>query len=264
MRLKQISLFLLLSMLINSAVAQFEETESTDSTELELYVPDETVSYKPMRLKPRLGLGMGTFFYLGEVGRTNSGYNAGTANLAYKLSMGSDITSYLEAELYSIFGTFTVLEYGLDRSRNFQSEIRTGGLMLHYNFDNLLGPESKIRPVISTGFESIEFLSKADLYAANGMEYHYWTDGTIRNLPEMPGNAEEAILLTQDYVYETDLRDMDLDGLGKYQDRTWSVPVGVSAQWYLTDRFRVRLGSQMHFTFSDLIDNVSSAGATRN
>ena len=232
---------------------QFNSTQVIDS-------PEPSISYKSAKFKPRLGLGMGTLTYFGELSKSNRGYNPATANMAYKISLSSDVTSYLGAEVYSMFGQITINNYNSENRMNFKSEIRSGGVALKYNFSNFINPDVRIKPVISVGFESIEFLSKGDLTDREGNSYNYWSDGTIRDLPENHENAQNANFMSQDYIYETDLRDLDSEGLGNYDDRAWSVPIGIAAQWQLTDRFRVQIGTQIHLTSTDLIDNVSSAG----
>ncbi|MCB0760172.1 MAG: hypothetical protein KDC12_01525 [Flavobacteriales bacterium] len=242
-------------------VAMVSQAQQVDSVLTPSPVQEEPDFYvPPVKLKPRLGLGVGTFYYLGEVGRDNGGYNLGTAGAAWRLSVTNEVTSYLDVRFYSLFGSFEVNEYTNPRHLNFRTEMRTLGANVEYNFSNFIPTRTRIQPFITVGIEGFEFLSKTDLRDANGTMYCYWSDGTIRDLPEDHKDAEYANLLSRDYVYETDLRDLDLDGLGKYQDRSWAVPVGFGAQMLLTDRFKLRFGTEMHFTFTDLIDNVSDAG----
>lgn len=212
------------------------------------------------KLKPRLGIGLGTFAYYGEIGNDNKGNNIGTANIAWRISLSNEVTSFLDVSIYSIFGRFSVNEYSSTNKANFQSEIRTTGLALRYNFNNFMHKKQYFQPWISVGIESFEFLSKTDLKDANGQDYHYWSDGTIRDVEEGVGDADNANFLYRDYVYETDLRELDLDGLGHYKDNSVSIPVGVGVQWNVTERFKAKFGTEMHFTFTDLIDNVSDAG----
>ena len=58
-----------------------------------------------------------------------------------------------------------------------------------------------MEPYIHVGLESIEFLSKTDLQDANGNTYHYWSDGSIKDLAENDPNADNAIDLVRDYTY---------------------------------------------------------------
>ena len=66
--------------------------------------------------------------------------------------------------------------------------------------------------------------------------------------------------LDGDYFYETDLRALDLDDLGEYQQNSLSIPVGIGADIELVSGFSVRLSSVMHFTLTDNIDNISDKG----
>lgn len=210
------------------------------------------------KLKPRLGLGAGSLVFYGDIGGDNRGYHPGSADMAYMLSLTNDITSYLDVSLYTLFGTIHLNEYTNPRRLNMQSQIRSGGIMFNYNFDHFL-PESRgAEPYIGIGFESFEFLSKTDLYDDNGYRYHYWSDGTIRNMAEGSPGAGEALLLERNYVYETDLRDLNLDGLGATPDRSFAIPLAAGVQFRVTDRFRVKLGTRYLLTFTDRIDHISS------
>lgn len=220
-----------------------------------------SVSTKPtLRLKPRLGLGIGTFTFFGDVGGDTKSYSPLSSNFGYHIRLSNEISPYFDVSLQAVFGKFVVNEINTDRRYNFMSEIRTGGLNISYNFGNFLKEDRFIEPWVSVGIESIEHLSKTDLYDAEGNMYHYWSDGSIRNMAENSGNASDAIMLQRDYTYETDLRELNADGIGKYQERTWAIPVGAGVNLRMTDRFRTRIGATMHYSFSDLIDNVSSAG----
>lgn len=247
MLFKHIPILVMLFALSLPSMAQPTEPAATTSS----------ASYTKVTLKPRVGLGIGPLAYFGEVGRNDGGYNPGTAGMAYSLSVSNEINSFLDLRLYSIFGTIAVNEYTSDRMLNFSSKMRANGVALSYNFENFFDRPQNVKPYVSVGFEAFEFLSKTDLKDANGNTYHYWSDGRIMDMAEDSENAASAQQIYRDYVYETDLRELNLDGLGKYQDRSWAVPIGLGAQWNATDRFRVRFGGQLHFTFTDQLDNIS-------
>ena len=65
------------------------------------------------------------------------------------------------------------------------------------------------------------------------------------------------MLIERDYTYESDVRESDLDGFGKYLERTWAVPVGVGARMDIGHGFDFRMGATMHFTLTDLVDGVN-------
>ena len=234
-----------------------------DSTSIPENKYGATLPGNTFKLKPRLGLGAGSMVMYGELGRDNRGYHPGSADMAYTLSLTNEITSYLDLSLYTVFGTLNLNELTNPRMFNMQSSIRSGGALLTYNFDHFLPSGRGAEPFVGVGFESFEFLSKTDLYDANGMRYHYWDDGSIRSIDQGAANAADAVMLQRDYVYETDLRDMNLDGRGAYPDRSFAIPVTAGIQFRVTDRFRAQIATRYLFTMTDLVDNMSdeSAGA---
>ncbi len=197
--------------------------------------------------------------FYGDIGSQHDGYSPLLSRLAYEFRATTPVNDWLEVGLFAMHGRLGANERGTLRNLNFQSRVTTGGLQLTYNFHQLLKPGHAVEPFVSLGFESVEFLSKTDLYDAQGRKYHYWSDGTVRDLDEHASNAGEAVLLQRDYSYESDIRELDLDGFGKYTEHSWAVPVGIGAKMVLGGGFDLRVGATMHFTFSDLMDGVTDA-----
>ncbi len=220
-------------------------------------IPEKKKLPKQQFYAPTIGLGVGMFKFYGDVLDAQRG-NPLVSNIGYDLHIKQPLNSFLTAKFYVLFGALSANERASARNLNFRSQITTGGFSLMYNFDQLLPKDRIINPFISLGIESIEFHSKTDLYDAYGNRYNYWSDGSIRNLAEDDPNASDAVIIQRDYTYETDLREMNYDGRGKYPERTFAIPIGVGAQMHLTKNIDFTVGTTMHFTFSDLIDNVTS------
>jgi len=235
--------------------------EAPDSTAV-IEVPDEKERFAPEPLeivfRPQLSLGTGMFTFYGDIGSNHKGYHPTVSRIGYDLRLINPINDYLDVSFYVLFGQVSGSERSPTRNLNFNSHITTGGLTLNYNFKQLLKPERNVDPYISFGIESLEFLSKSDMYDANGNFYNYWSDGTIRNMEEGSVGSENAIEIYRDYVYESDVRELDLDGFGKYSERTFAFPVEIGANFHITDRIKFRVGTSMHFAFSDLVDGVTA------
>ncbi|MCX7729335.1 MAG: SPOR domain-containing protein, partial [Bacteroidia bacterium] len=90
--------------------------------------------------------------------------------------------------------------------------------------------------------------------------YYYWSDGSIRNLPENSPDASKAIRLVRDYYYETDIRESNLDGYGKYPERAWAFPLGGGVVMKITDHFDFKIGATYFFTTTDYIDGIAKGG----
>ncbi len=211
---------------------------------------------KEMFYGPTVGLGVGMFKFYGDILDANYG-NPLVSNIGYDLHVKQQLNSFLTAKFYVLFGTVSANERSADRNLNFRSALRVGGFSLLYNFDQLLPEDRIVSPFISLGIESVEFHSKTDLYDQYGNEYNYWSDGSIRNLPETDPNAASAIIIQRDYHFETDLREMNADGLGKYPERTFAIPVGAGVKMHMTKNIDFTVGMTYHMTFTDLIDNVT-------
>lgn len=251
----KVILFLLL--LRFSVSAQTTESVPVDSTQKNTFQkPKPTNEFV---FKPTIGLGTGMFSFYGDIYDKHF-QNPSVSRIAYELNVAQRLTDYLQFNFYVLFGQLGANERLIAEGRNlnFNSHIRAGGVNLLYDFGNFLPKNRWASPYISLGIESFEFLSKTDLRDHEGYTYNYWSDGTIRSLPETDPNAANAIELHRDYTYESDIRTQNLDGFGKYPERSWAVPIGAGAIMKINDYWTFRIGAAMHFTFTDYIDGVTS------
>jgi hypothetical protein len=248
--------YILFSLIAFSFYTSMFAIEKNDS----IQVSDKQQTIDEISYAPTIGMGIGMFKFYGDVMDAQYG-NPLISNLGYDLHVKQQLNSYLTAKFYVLFGTLSANERSIDRNLNFNTKITVGGFEMIYNFDHFLKENRVISPFVSLGIESVEFQSKTDLYDRAGNEYNYWSDGSIRDLEESSPNASEAVIIQRDYIYETDLREQDYDGYGKYAERTFAVPLGIGAKMYLTDNIDFSIGSALHFTFSDLIDNVDKNSA---
>ncbi|HEY0976760.1 MAG TPA: hypothetical protein VGE21_04770 [Flavobacteriales bacterium] len=209
-------------------------------------------------LKPQFALGTGMFAFYGDIGSQNRSYSPLVSRIGFELRASTPVNDWLEVGVNAVHGRLSMNERGPVRNLNFESRITTGGMYFAYNFHHLLNPRRVVEPYVSVGFESVEFLSKTDLFDGLGRRYHYWADGTIRDIAESAPNAIDAVQIERDYTYESDVRETNADGFGKYAERTFAIPVGVGAKMHLGGGFDLRFGATMHFTRTDLLDGVTS------
>jgi len=234
---------------------------------LPIYGQEETPYYldnrgKDALLAPRIGLGAGFFTYLGDV-KDNNIDHPFTSSWGYEFLSSANISRYFDLNLNITYGDITINERSttINRNRNFRSELFIGGVGVSYNFNHLYKKPGIVQPFISLGVAFIHFDSHTDLKDANGNEYHYWSDGSIMNMAENSEQASSlAIPLQRDYTYESDLRQMNNDGLGKYDLFTFSVPVSLGLDFKMSRRMSGRLSSSFYYTFTDLIDDFTWRG----
>lgn len=222
------------------------------------FIEDEETPNDEFLFKPQLSLGTGMLTFYGDIGSNHRGYHPMVSRLATTLRLINPLNDFLDLGFYVLFGQISANERTLTRNLNFNSNITTGGVTINYNFNHFLKKGRNVEPYIHVGLESIEFLSKTDLQDANGNTYYYWSDGTIKDMAENDPNADNAVDLVRDYTFESDIREQNFDGFGKYQERTFGIPLELGANFHVGERLKFRVGSSVHFTFTDLIDGVTS------
>ncbi len=229
------------------------------SSSLHAQVTDPSDFGTNAEIKPKVGLGAGIFTFFGDV-HDNNYSHLFTSSIGYELMFARNISKSFDLELKAVLGNLTINERSLERNLNFSSGIFNGSANLVYNFNNLYKRPKMLHPYLSVGIGYLHFDSKTDLYDANGVRYHYWSDGSIRSLAEDDELAEAAEILQRDYEFETDLRQMNLDSLGKYSQSSLSIPISGGMNFRVSPRVNFRIGTTFYYNFTDLIDNISDAG----
>ncbi len=205
-------------------------------------------------LKPIIGLGVGMFSYFGNVKSVNSyAQNPTTSRLGYDLVFAQKLTDHFEFHLYALFGQLGQYVRTQDYNWNFQSHITGGGVHIMYK----ILPQKDISPYFILGLESYEFLSTTDMRDQYGNKYYYWSDGSIRSLPQNAANASSATIVNPDYTYETDIRSLNLDGSGKYSEQTFAIPIGAGFMIHVNKKADFTIGTTLHYTFTDHIDGLN-------
>lgn len=211
-------------------------------------------------LAPRVGIGAGVFTFFGDV-NDNNYQHIFTSTYGVEVRGSANLSRYFDVDLNVIYGNITINERGnevnvdnetVKRNLNFKSEMFIGTAGISYNFNHLYKKPGIIQPFIGVGVSFINFDSKSDLTDANGNEYVYDDQGGI-----LTAGGETT---QRDYTYETDLRDENLDGLGKYDQFTFSIPVSAGIDFKMGRRLSAKLGAIFYYTFTDLIDDISDAG----
>lgn len=240
--------------------ADFEDIEVKANPEPEAETSSPVEPRELSKFRPTLSLGVGMMNYYGELSKNDQSSSELISAIGYDFRASFPLGSAYALSFHVVRGKLAANERALERSLNFQSTITTGGFEFSYNFDHLMPSDRIIYPTVSIGLHVMEFLSKTDLFDTYGNRYHYWSDGSIRNLAENSENASKSIRLQRDYVYESDIREQNLDGLGAYPEMSFAIPIGIGVNLELTERIDFRLGTNFFWTFTDQIDGISAAG----
>lgn len=242
-------------------IKSVNNTERPDTT-INHHIVDSThykIEPQYLTLRPWIGLGVGNLSMFGDVA-SKSVESPLVSRIAYDLSLSQDLNKWLSLRFYFMAGKIGVNGTYDKRMYNLQSQIYAGGMQFRYNFHQLLNPNRYMEPYLLLGIEGFEFLSKSDEKDTYGNTYYYWSDGSIRNIDENSPEKYKAKKINKDYIYESDLRQQNIDGFGKYSEYAFAVPVGGGMSFLLHEKARFNLGATMHFTTTDLIDNISYNG----
>lgn len=243
--------FLIKAQVDSSAISGSKKNDSKNQTQ------DNSPPALGEVFKPKIALGVGMLSFHGDLYAKH--FQAPwTGRIGYDLGISQRLFKPLQLNFNIMFGKLGANEWLNNRQENFEAEIRSGGLSLLYDFGNFIPDRCRVRPWVSAGVSSFEFLSKTDLRDKNGNLYYYWSDGSIKNMAETDPNAANAVNLTRDYYYETDVRERNVDGFGKYQERAWAFPVGAGALMKVTDRFDFKIGLQYYMSTTDYIDGITN------
>ncbi|MBD81604.1 MAG: hypothetical protein CL840_21980 [Crocinitomicaceae bacterium] len=215
---------------------------------------DEEVS----DFRPIIGLNGGMLTYFGDISTGHNANTVFTSNLAMDFSASFPLKRSFYITFKALYGKASANERDVDKNRNFQSQITNFGLAISYNFNHFLSEKRVLDPYIHAGFDAMIFNSKTDLYDVNGSQYHYWSDGRIRDREETPENLNTAKELNRDYEYETDFRRSNVSGAGYYEKFSFAIPVGAGVNMRLSHRMHVKLGATYMFLLTDKLDGVSS------
>lgn len=218
---------------------------------------EEDTSAGGQKFKPKISLGAGRMGFNGDL-YSKHFQTLSMGRPGFDLAISHRMTSYLQVDFSVLFGTLGANERLNNRNENFKSEIRAGGVNFIYDFGNFIPTTYKVKPFVSLGAYGFEFLSKTDLKDKNGNTYYYWSDGSIKNIPQNAPGAQNAVDLKRDYVYESDIRELNRDGFGKYQERAFAFPLGVGFIMKVTNRVDLKFNFQYYFSTTDYIDGISN------
>ena len=116
------------------------------------------------------------------------------------------------------------------------------------------GKKRSFAPYIMIGAGLTQFEVFGDLFFNNDNRYYYWSDFTVRDMPE--GISSEVPIILQDGDYETNLTELRTENTD-YETNVGNIPIGLGFKWKLGDRLSLNFETLWHYTFTDYLDDVS-------
>lgn len=171
------------------------------------------------------------------------------------LNLGVGLSRSFVLNFNAIYGKISGNENTFRQHRNFETQLVLLGVNAEYNFAGLYKKELPVvNPFIIGGvYYGNYFNISSDLYYDGNNPYHYWSDGTIRDLAETEDNRDIARNVGRDYDYET--------SLVKGSVHSFMTGVGVGLDLHLSRTFSFRIMSRYFFAFNDKIDGYYQGNA---
>ena len=197
----------------------------------------EQESNQEKLFKPMVSIGIGSLSFLGDIGDSVDGklrrYPFQSLVPTYTLRLVNPINEFLDLSFYVMFGRTSIKENDrrplISNPLIFNTEIRSGGVTVNYNFSQLLKKGHIVEPYIHLGLESIEYLSTIDTVTTGGK----------------PNFSADIDFLSPD------------DTKNKV---AFGIPLEIGAHVHVGNRIKFRVGTAMHFTSSNLIDGINENG----
>lgn len=192
----------------------------------------------------------------GDVGKERNSNYFGDARLGYNFGVDYRVGKILGFGLNGIYGSLQGTDNSANSHRNFQSKIMGGEFNVMAFFDKVKDSIGSASPFISVGVGYMMFDPMGDLKDHNGYTYNYWSDGSIRDLKELPGNEQMSVIMKRDYDYETQLKDSAVS----YSRSTLYIPINLGLKFQMGLRTSLRVAVNYNMALTDYMDNYKSGG----
>lgn len=203
---------------------------------------------------PNLNVSWGLMNYRGDLSEVITIGNFYNPTFGMEFNANYIIKNTIGVEVFSQFGSMVHEQNTIDRTHNFKTTIMGGGLNVSFHFDNgfIMKKGSKMAPFSFVGVMPFSYYVSNDYKDANGNIYHYWTDGTIRNLDEKSVGASSAVIIQRDFVYERNLR-----GVKGFSTMDLAFHAGFGMKFHVNDWLKAQMRISYSFTRTDNLDGLS-------
>ncbi|MBC7863105.1 MAG: hypothetical protein IAF38_09030 [Bacteroidia bacterium] len=206
---------------------------------------------------PSVLLGVGGLKFTGDVGKLTDVNPLLDARLGYYLKAEYRFGKYFGMMFGGLYGKFAGTDNSKASHLNFQSKAIQADLNFVTYFDHLFKQNDEVSPFLSAGIGYVMFDAKGDLKNGDNT-YYYWSDGSVRDQPDVLVNQATATIIKRDYTYETQLK----DSATNYSRAALVIPIqaGFDFQLGKLHRWDVQIGFNYNIILSDYVDNKKAGG----
>ena len=166
---------------------------------IEIVHAQEPIQINAPILRTSISAEWGFLRFKGDESESRFGSNNTNVGFAFNFHY-----SYWKASLYASSGLLTWNEQANLSRNNFQCSLKHAGILAGRSLFNS-NEGKRFNPYAMIGISTMRSNTQTDLLDQNGIEYQYWSDGTIHAVSELEGDDAQALLLKRDYTYESPL-----------------------------------------------------------
>lgn len=203
-----------------------------------------------------INAGVNALKFTGDVGKSANANFFNDARLGYNLGFEYRVGKVLGIGLNGLYGKLQGTDNSASSHRNFRTNVLGSELNFTAFFDRLRDTNGVANPFLSVGIGYLMFDAYGDMKDQYGYSYNYWSDGSIRDLPQTTSNQDMALVLKRDYTYETQLK----DSATNYSRNCLYVPINLGIKFDIDYRASVKVAVNYNLAFSDYIDNYKNGG----
>ncbi len=211
---------------------------------------DSVSAPKRMEL-PSIGAGFGMMSYYGTVGNTTKAQVGTFAAIcpAFHFTAEERLNDLLAISVNGVFGHVAGNNHQPSDNQNFKTKVNQYGVDAVFPFDNgiIMKRGAMVAPYISLGIAMMMYRPYADLLDSQGKPYYYWSDGSIRNVPQGTPSSQ---IVSRDYVYSAPLSG---------PKTTLVIPLGFGFRFNMTEHLSSRINFAYNYTLVKDIDGSSDA-----
>lgn len=212
-----------------------------------------------------VGVGVGMTSLSGDLSQNQGIIFTSRFKMAYHGYLEKRFGKILGVSVNAMTGALSENQKSLQSNLNFETKIQQFGLQVGAHFD--WHGEQYAAPFVMAGVSYLAFKPYTDLYNEQNKAYHYWSDGSIRDLPEFDNqgnyiqqNLIDSKIITRDYTYETALsKSFDSSQTVNYAQNTLAFPITIGVKLKLYEFLEGRLSATYNLTKSDFLDNYKAA-----
>lgn len=152
---------------------------------------------------PIISAGAGATFYTGGIRSPRNLSKFSGTRWGVNVQVEQRFGKFCGVKANIFYGMTAGERHSMIQFDNFQSRLISGDLRFCFHLDQAIGKKHSVAPYFAAGVGYVNYQTKSDLRDADGVEYHLWDDGSLRDQTQGVQTNGNPKILRRDFTYET-------------------------------------------------------------